>query len=172
MSFYKSNLVKSSINISGGGCEDSVNFINSRGKELNLIINDSFADALDADFSNLSFSSLNINNAGNDCFDVSGGMYKIEYALLNNCKDKALSIGEKSTLFSDKIFTNNSNIAIAVKDFSKAEISLFEVKNANLCAEIRQKKQEFGGATLFINNFKCEADILIDSASKFEKNIE
>lgn len=170
LSFYKSYLANTSIYVNDGGCEDSVNFINSEGENLNLIINDSFADAVDADFSKLSFSSLTIDNAGNDCLDVSGGVYKIEYALLNGCKDKALSIGEKSILDSEIIFINNSNIAIASKDFSKTEISLFEAMGVNLCAEVKQKKQEFGGAILLINDLNCDANIEIDSASKFKGN--
>ena len=118
----------------------------------------------------MDIEKLNVLNAGNDCFDVSGGVYKIKYALLNGCKDKALSIGEKSILGSEIIFINNSNIAIASKDFSKTKISLFEAMNVNLCAEVKQKKQEFGGAILLINDFNCDANIEIDSASKFKGN--
>ena len=39
---------------------------------------------------------ISVNNAGNDCIDLSSGKYKILSALLNNCGDKAISVGEKT----------------------------------------------------------------------------
>ena len=128
------------------------------------------ADAVDADFSNLSFKNVNIINAGNDCFDVSGGKYELHNANLDNCMDKALSVGEKSTLRADYLSVKNTNIAISAKDLSKVSISTLDAKNINLCAEVKRKKQEFGGARLEINNQKCPSTIDVDDESTFYKN--
>ena len=130
-------------------------------------VNGEPADAVDADFSHLEFQNISIINAGNDCFDVSGGDYKIYKADLDNCNDKALSVGEKSNLIADNVVVKNSNIAISAKDLSKVFISTLDAKNINLCAEVKRKKQEFGGARLKINNNKCYSMIDVDNESTF-----
>ena len=94
LNFLYSFFENSSINTNNGGCEDSVNIIDSRGSIKFANISDSFSDGLDIDFSKISIDKLFVNNSGNDCFDVSGGNYKITFASLTGCKDKALSIGK------------------------------------------------------------------------------
>ncbi len=170
LSIYESIVNDSTFSINGGGCEDSINFISSFGENIILDIKNAMADAVDADFSNLSFKNVNIINAGNDCFDVSGGEYQIYNANLDNCMDKALSVGEKSTLRADYLSVKNTNIAISAKDLSKVLISTLDAKNINLCAEVKRKKQEFGGARLEINNQKCLSTIDVDNESRFYKN--
>ena len=125
------------------------------------------ADAVDADFSNLSFKNVNIINAGNDCFDVSGGKYSIKSGTLRNCQDKAISVGEKSNLIVNEIIINGSNIGVAAKDLSKVLVSQMEANDINICADVNRKKQEFGGAKLVINESKCSAKINVDAESVF-----
>ena len=167
LSIYESVVNHSTFSLKGGGCEDSINFISSVGENLVLDIENAMADAVDADFSHLEFQNISIINAGNDCFDVSGGDYKIYKADLDNCNDKALSVGEKSNLIADNVVVKNSNIAISAKDLSKVFISTLDAKNINLCAEVKRKKQEFGGARLKINNNKCYSMIDVDNESTF-----
>ena len=139
LSIYESIVNNSTFSIKGGGCEDSINFIGSAGENVTLYIENAMADAVDADFSNLLFQNINIINAGNDCFDVSGGDYKIYKANLENCNDKALSVGEKSNLVADNVVVKNSNIAISAKDLSKVLISTLDATNINLCAEVKKE---------------------------------
>ncbi len=167
LSIYESIVNNSSFSIQGGGCEDSINFISSVGENITLDIKNAMADAVDADFSSLSFKIVNITNAGNDCFDVSGGKYRIHNANLDSCNDKALSVGEKSSLRADNLTVKNTNIAISAKDLSKVLISTLDAKNINLCAEVKRKKQEFGGARLEINNHKCLSKTDVDNESRF-----
>ena len=44
------------------------------------------------DFSKIDIDKISVNNAGNDCIDLSSGKYKILSALLNSCGDKAISV--------------------------------------------------------------------------------
>ena len=74
----------------------SINILLSQGSNVKLIVKNSFADAVDIDFSSLSIDNLEINDSGNDCIDVSGGNYEVVNANLSGCEDKALSIGEMS----------------------------------------------------------------------------
>ena len=167
LSIYKSLLNYSSFLATSGGCEDSINFVNSIGYGITLEVENAYADAVDADFSNLSFKSLNIRNAGNDCFDVSGGLYEIASARLSRCQDKAISIGEKSTLSASNIVINRSNIALAAKDLSKVSVKNMRTVDVKFCAEIKRKKQEFGGAKLQIRDYKCSAPFDVDLESVF-----
>lgn len=167
LTIYESLIHNASLSVTGGSCEDSINIINSFGDNISLIVENAFADALDADFSKLLIKSIQINNARNDCIDFSGGNYNINKAVLNGCKDKAISVGEKSKLNADQIFVVKSNIALSAKDSSNVKISILDVQDVTVCVEVKQKKQEFGGANLLIKNSKCYDQINIDKESQF-----
>jgi hypothetical protein len=169
LTIFNSTISNSTFSLNNGGCEDSINIINSSGKNIQLFVKNAQADAVDADFSDLVFSYLNIENAANDCFDVSGGKYKINNGILKNCQDKGISVGEKSTLTVNKIIINNANIAVAAKDSSKVLVLQMEANQVNICADVKRKKQEFGGAELLINDYKCSATIDVDVESVFVK---
>ena len=154
LTIYKALVDDSNFQVNGGLCEDSINILLSQGSNIKLNVRNSFADAVDVDFSSLSIEDLDIYDSGNDCLDVSGGNYEVLNAKLSGCKDKALSIGEMSKLNGNKIFVNKSNIAVASKDLSEVKINLLQTEDVSLCAEIKQKKQEFGGAMLTIKNLE------------------
>ena len=172
LNFLYSFFENSSINTNNGGCEDSVNIIDSRGSIKFANISDSFSDGLDIDFSKISIDKLFVNNSGNDCFDVSGGNYKITFASLTGCKDKALSIGEASELNGNEIQVNDSNIGISVKDYSQSTIKNFTAKKVDICAEALQKKQEFGGAIANFNILECNGLFNSDKNSFINKNFD
>tara|TARA_B110000971_G_scaffold95440_1_gene98176 strand:+ start:1563 stop:3872 length:2310 start_codon:yes stop_codon:yes gene_type:complete len=146
------------INISGDNfkCEDTVNFIRSKGSINNLNINNAKFDSLDADFSQLKFKNVKIKNSGNDCFDLSYGIYDMESLYLQECADKSVSIGEKSTTTIDNLIAKNSNMGIAVKDSSKVIINNALMNNLNICLNVYNKKQEFNGGFLKVKNFTCK----------------
>ena len=50
------------------------------------------------DFSEIEFSTIEVETAGNDCLDVSGGIYLLGDAQFVGCADKAISVGERSNL--------------------------------------------------------------------------
>lgn len=155
LTLYKTIINRTQITSNNGECEDSVNFISSNGKDIVISVNDSFADAIDADFSMLNIDNLEVFNAGNDCFDASSGNYVVRNAKLINCKDKAISIGEKSIFKGNEVSINKAKIGISSKDFSQTAIDNLRLKNVILCGESKRKKQEFGGAILSIISNNC-----------------
>ncbi len=163
-----------SINADNSSCEDTVNLINVDGFINEVKINNSFSDGLDVDFSNLEINSIKILSSLNDCSDFSGGVYKLNYLELKNCGDKALSVGEKSIISLDNILAENSNIGIASKDSSIVSLNNAKLKNLKTCVSAYNKKQEFDGGIIKMQNLDCEnyfrkADI--DYMSKiFDKN--
>lgn len=146
------------IDISGDNfkCEDTVNFIRSKGSINNLNINNAKFDSVDADFSQLKFKNVKVKNSGNDCFDLSYGIYNMESLYLQECADKSVSIGEKSTTTIDNLIVKNSNMGIAVKDSSNVIINKSSMNNLNICLNVYNKKQEFNGGFLKVRNFTCK----------------
>ena len=170
LNFYNTKFHNTSIYANNGHCEDTLNIINSIGNITNLNVKNSYADAVDLDFSELDINESNITNAGNDCLDVSSGSYTLVKAKFENCSDKGLSVGEMSDFKVEKISVTKSKIAIAVKDLSKVSISELITKNVIICIEASQKKQEFGGAVAMLNQSSCDGLNQKDSHSSIEEN--
>ncbi len=143
------------IDISNSLCEDAVNFLRVFGNINKVSIKNSLSDAIDADFSSLEFKEIVISNAGNDCLDFSGGRYEIISASLNDCKDKAISAGEKSTLFVNNLVVNDATIGIAAKDSSIVTVNKSSFNEVNLCLSAYKKKQEFWGGEIKVNKHNC-----------------
>jgi len=163
LTLYKASVNNSTFELSNGQCEDSINFINTLGTNVYLSVQNAYSDAVDADFSELSFSELKVNGAGNDCLDVSAGNYLLLNSIIKKCSDKAISIGEASKFSGLNVNIFDSNIGVSSKDFSETVIEKLHLNNVKKCGEAKRKKQEFGGATLFIKNSNCtsifESDI-------------
>ena len=167
LTINNSNLNNVLLDINYGGCEDSLNINKSSGSIDTIFIRNSFADAIDMDFSDININYVEINNAGNDCIDVSGGDYFINIVNINSCFDKGLSVGENSNFETNIIDISNSDIGISSKDLSKVVIKSYNAKNLNYCAEVMQKKQEFGGAYMKINSNNCSGSTNVDTNSSF-----
>tara|TARA_Y100000589_G_scaffold239714_1_gene227216 strand:+ start:938 stop:3178 length:2241 start_codon:yes stop_codon:yes gene_type:complete len=168
LNIYNTSFKNISIDIRDGKCEDSLNIINSNGNLKKVKITDSFQDAVDFDYSEINIENVEILNAGNDCFDLSGGKYLIKNGSFQNCSDKAISIGEKSTLKAHLINIDNSNIGVAVKDFSSFISTNTNIFNTPRCIDLFQKKQEFGGAYAEIDKLDCSGTINSDIQSKIK----
>lgn len=171
LNFYKVTFSNVELDAEFGGCEDTINILNSKGyiKQIN-IINAAF-DALDLDFSKVNISNLKINEAGNDCVDFSYGEYQIDFIKVNLCEDKGISVGEKSSVNINNLTSENSDIGVAVKDGSRTFIKSATLRNLNTCVSAYNKKQEFLGGLAQIKNFDCSNFIKEKELDKFSKII-
>ena len=165
ITFYNSKLDNINFEIENGKCEDSLNIISSTGQINNIFVKNSYSDAIDIDFSNIIINNSKIVNSGNDCLDFSGGNYILKKVNVQNCGDKGISIGEKSKIKINKLDIDFSKIGVSSKDLSETELQIANMKNTDLCAEVKQKKQEFGGAYLNIKKLSCKAKIDVDKNS-------
>ncbi len=164
-------LIDVSVKSKKSSCEDAYNFIRSTGKIIKVEIENAISDGLDADFSKLSINEINIKNTSNDCLDFSYGNYKIKKALLINCADKGISIGEKSDFNLNEAFIYNADTALAIKDSSKGNVENFNVENVKNCVSAYNKKQEFFGGKIIMNNFKClnyQNELIYDETSEIK----
>jgi len=177
LTFLDSSVENINLDISNSICEDSVNFIRSKGVIDYIKIDNSMSDGLDSDFSDLIIKNIYITNSKNDCADFSFGNYKINNATLINCGDKAISVGEQSIMEVNNLIINKSKTGIASKDSSKTKIFKSDISEVNECYAAYKKKQEFDGGYIFVNKSSClnnEKDNLIDNYSKIviKKNHE
>ena len=137
-------------------CEDAVNFINTKGNIKEIVVKDSISDAIDADFSELIFESVTSSSSKNDCFDVSFGIYFLVNGIFKNCGDKAISVGEKSSLNITNALIENSNIGLASKDSAFVKAKNLNISNVEFCLSSYNKKQEFFGGKLIVDRLNCK----------------
>ena len=169
VNFFDSDFDKVSLTSSNMICEDSINIKNSKGNLNKIDINNSFYDALDLDFSNITVKSLKVNNAKNDCADFSFGKYKIDQADLQNCGDKGFSVGERS-----KFILNNgniffTNIGIASKDDAITNINRVNMESMNVCFAAYNKKKEFRGSKINVKNYECKQYATLKQLDSFSE---
>ena len=80
--------------------------------------------------------------------------------LINNAGDKGFSAGENSRLIINDSEINSSKIAIASKDFSIVNVDNFKINEAEVAFAAYQKKPEYGPATINVNKFKFNNNII------------
>jgi len=154
-----------SIEIDGAMCEDGVNLVRVRGDINKVVVKNVLSDAIDADFSKLDFNNINIKDAGNDCVDLSSGDYHIDHTDLSDCKDKAISVGEKSKLTINSAKISKSNIGIAAKDSSVVKVNSVTTNSTSTCFSAYNKKQEFWGGKIVVNKHNCLPNQVIQQKS-------
>ena len=156
LSLINIDLKNISLLANNSNCEDSVNFIGATGTVNEVFIQNSFSDALDVDYSNLKINYIDISTAINDCADFSSGQYELLKLDLKDCGDKGISVGEKSSVLINNLNLNQAEIGIASKDSSIVILDKGSLKNLRTCVSAYNKKQEFDGGFIKINQIKCE----------------
>ncbi len=159
--FFKSSWIRST----DTNCEDSINIVSSYGNLNNITVINSLEDAIDIDFSDIKIENVDVSLARNDCLDVSGGKYSINQINTENCGDKAISVGEISDFILDKGNINSAKIGVSSKDLSNVSINYLIANKVQKCAEVMQKKQEFGGANMVISSMICQGSVSADRMS-------
>ena len=168
LTFFNNKLENLKIEANGSMCEDAVNFIKTQGVISSINITNSISDGLDIDFSNIIIKNLSVTDSKNDCVDFSFGTYEIYNAKINQCGDKAISVGEKSIVKLDDINIEYSSIGIAAKDSSNVEINNSTITNSNYCFAAYRKKKEFSGSNILINKIECENENFITKGSQIK----
>ena len=149
--------------------EDALNLIDSKSIISNLKFINSKSDALDIDGGSSNMTNIYCTNIGNDCLDFSNATILGKNVFTNYVFDKSISIGERSKVKITNIKINNSEIGLAVKDNSDAELISLDITNSKLPIAVFVKKNEYGPAKLNIKNFSLNDSkkiYLVDDKSK------
>jgi hypothetical protein len=160
------------IDINGSLCEDGVNLIKVHGYLNNVVVKNVSSDAVDVDFSQLNFKNIKVSYAGNDCIDLSYGSYHIENAQLKDCKDKAISVGEKSKLTLNIANISKANIGMAAKDSSVIEVDDITNNTVTTCFSAYNKKQEFWGGKITVNKHNCQTSQVFQQTNSLVEFIQ
>ena len=150
--------------------DDYINIFNSEFSMYNVGIIDSYLDSIDIDFSRGSFDNVRVINSGNDGIDLSGSVVSMKDVEVDKSNDKALSVGEASSVDAREISISNSNIAVAVKDGSifKSNIVNLDANQYDFAAFV--KKEEYGPATIIVNQAPEDLDYMLEPRSKITVN--
>jgi hypothetical protein len=155
LTFFNIRIENVLIEAKNAKCEDSINFINASGEIDDINVSNSQSDGIDFDFSNLKIGKITSINSKNDCIDFSYGEYLIKKVFVESCGDKGISVGENSNVEIKQLISKNSNIGVASKDSSTTKIDNAFLENMNICFSVYNKKQEFNGSFLDIDNYQC-----------------
>ena len=153
--------------------DDAVNIKYATGKIVNSRFADTNGDAIDLDMTNSfiiegnDFSNIGLGE-DSDAIDLSFSNAQIKGNIINGCKDKGISVGEKSEPIIENNLISDCDIGIAVKDYSIAVIRDNKLNQNRIGLSVYQKKQVFGGAVArLVNNtfFNNEEDFNKDEFS-------
>lgn len=143
------------VTINESRCEDGVHFVRTTGINLDLTLGESFSDSIDSDFSNIEFGRVKVNGAGNDCIDLSAGVYSLRSGDLSNCGDKGVSVGEKSYLSLENLSILGSGIGVASKDSSIVDIDTYSINDSSYCLVSYRKKGNYLGGIINVIEGEC-----------------
>jgi hypothetical protein len=163
------------VTFSHSQAEDALNLIRTNFSIENARFEDSFSDALDADFASGKISNTLFYRCGNDGIDISGTELNLENIVIEEAGDKALSAGEFSTLLGHRILIDASEIAVASKDQSTISLKEGRITNSRVGFAIFQKKPEYGPATADTENLilkGLEVPVLLQKGSQLLLNGE
>tara|TARA_Y100000590_G_scaffold108434_1_gene123270 strand:+ start:1063 stop:3660 length:2598 start_codon:yes stop_codon:yes gene_type:complete len=152
----------------------------------NAKFTNAYGDAVDVDVSsNIVIKNSKFLNSENDAIDFMESSAVVNDVYIEGSKDKGVSIGESSTIdLSNNKFINN-NIAVAIKDASRANIenSLFLENKNNISAYkknwqygsgglVKVKKSEFTSDTNKFSSLNKSKIEIIDSKISGKKLLE
>jgi len=163
VNFYKSpvNMYQVSCldNVSG---DDYINIVKSKFSLSNVRIVNSYADALDIDFSKGSISksvflSCGFGDKGGDCIDFSGSQVEMKNISIDKVADKGVSIGEASKVTIDNLKIKSAKIAVAGKDESEVTITNLHVESSEVGVTAFNKKHQYGPSLVNISDAKMQS---------------
>jgi len=148
------------LTIENNGFEDAVNLVDVAFSITNLYVSHTKSDAIDIDngegiLTSSSFFCVGTGIEGGDAIDVSFTNTILINTDIVKVADKAISIGENSTVEIKNININHATSALAVKDGSQVNISDdLAIENSTYDILGFVKKDEFKPPTIEFSNIK------------------
>ena len=146
VTFHRGNVELENVLINKTSAEDALNMVSASYTATRLIIDDTRSDAFDCDFCKGRLDGFIAKNIGGDGYDISGTETTIANSQFKNIFDKALSVGEGSSLRGMNIEVQQAGYAVVSKDGSVVDIEgirLTEISEVGFMAY--KKKTEYPG---------------------------
>jgi hypothetical protein len=188
VTFYQAEAVLEHVSFLRNSCEDALNIVRSKFRLDSVKIKNALSDGFDADFSEGFVSGGRFEGVGSvgggDAIDVSGTTIDIVGTEFKDIQDKAVSVGENSTLVATKLLIESAGVGVASKDGSQVTLTDSVIKNSKKAIMMAyNKKKEYGPGTIFAKNIKAQnlpelalvqkgSRISIDGVDLAEKDID
>ncbi len=143
--------------------EDAINVIHSEFAFTDSEFENTFADAIDSDFSEGEIKGCYFHDIQGDAVDVSGTTATVSNTRIERIIDKGVSVGESSNITVENVIIDTVGIGIASKDLSQAYVQNTTINNALFSALAAYiKKPVYGPArieatNLVVTNTKTDA---------------
>jgi hypothetical protein len=151
--------------------DDGLNVKRGRVDILRSRFVDNISDGFDGDFIEGKISDSVITNNGGDGLDFAGSQVIVKDTYFSGMGDKAISIGEKSSVVVYNSVVRDSTIGIASKDLSKTRIFSTALIGNSIALDARRKKPVFGGGRINVANsilWNNKKDFNIDALSSIQ----
>lgn len=153
LTFYNTDIKIYNTTFDNFKSEDQINIINSQFEIINSNFFNAKSDAVDIDSGNGKIKNINFKNCGNDCLDFSHTIAEVINFKSYNSGDKAISVGEKSSIHFNNInISTCKTICIAIKDESDVHMDSISIKNSIYGIVAFNKKGNYKAPKLFIKN--------------------
>jgi len=149
ITFFQSNIFLDHTFIGNNQTEDAINVIHGVFQFRNCEFANTFADALDSDFSNGEVTGCFFHDITGDAVDVSGTTAVVSETRMERVTDKGVSVGEKSDIRVVNTRMDTVGIGVASKDLSTALVSNTRIDGARFAALAAYiKKPVYGPASI------------------------
>ena len=133
--------------------EDALNLNQVKGVLRGVEISNTKSDGLDADFSDVKLINSRFVNIGSqtgaDAIDISRTILYAEAVEITKVTDKAISVGEASEAYLDKLVISDSVVGIVAKDSSDVKVKNIKLSNIKLADYMAyNKKSHYSGAAI------------------------
>jgi hypothetical protein len=137
--------------------EDALNLNQVKGNLRDVSISNTKSDGLDADFSDVTLINSRFVNIGSqtgaDAIDISRTILNAEGVEITKVTDKAISIGEESEAYLEKLVITDSVVGVVAKDSSNVQVRNIKLSNVKLADYMAyNKKSHYSGATIEVLN--------------------
>ncbi len=151
VTFYRSAVTLDNVVFAGTVAEDALNIVESAFTVRGSRFADTDSDAFDSDFSNGSLTTTAFAGIAGDGLDTSGSVINGAGLAFSDIGDKAVSVGEASTVELADIRVERAGAAVVSKDGSRFVVTGFEASDSELFdGMVYVKKPAYGPAVLVV----------------------
>jgi hypothetical protein len=174
--FYRSDVSMEHCSLTSNQAEDALNIVHSDFVLEDLLVSDTASDGFDSDFSTGRIVRGEFRHIGSgtgaDGIDVSGSNVSIVGTRFSAITDKAISVGEGSTLGATAVVVDGAGAGAVSKDGSSLYLKDAEIRAVRVAGLMTYtKKPEYGPARLVASDVRfsgTERHALAQSGSHLE----
>lgn len=149
ITFYESDVTLDHARILRTEAEDGINVIGGSFVFTASEFGETASDAFDGDFATGTLDGGTFHDIGGDAIDMGNSELAVTDTVIRDVSDKALSIGERSTVTASDLDIANVSFGVVSKDLSSVTVERVSISNASEAALAAYTKRNiFGPASI------------------------